>query len=631
MSIIAQRRQYGTRQGLTLVELLIAMVVLLVGIYTVAAGFPRLLHAIRGEGERTIMARLAEQALSRLSENPYGLPDAITGGGSVAPKSVPEDLTAPHIAPTALLDITEVRGEKFRVPAPYNPPGTTGGTGYGYYVLAQGPAECPDWATGYPYVYMLVPLAERQEDPRTSEAIVQAGNWFYADRSGEIIVPATVTTKDGTETTSWNVSNIVVDYAWTAPPQGEAEPLVHYVHQETPSDVEPITLTGGQNGLAIRVHPAHLPGGIQLVPGRTRVWARVDFTREEFGDAYPDAPGRYVLDNNFGLTLCFHPADAGLTLYVDYRLRTHQTQEDLDAAASGETVRPRRLLLMAEDIPIESRKTREDNNGVPFGEVRLALKNIDSEPLFTTDLSGAALPSPVHVLAVDLQTGQIYTDGAGFALQDENLSPPLRDGYQQGMVTFPLEISGQRAEYVGHTLRFFYRTQNLHTLQIQKAPRYYVDAETAQSYLGDYLPSGQNEAASLAEVDFRTYRFTMQPSPNDANWELGVLEFGQWLSGGTWATAESSSGETIAVSYSYVSASGKREYVWGELHTIPEGGRKVTLHHASRAGQPIHILAVNGVSARVKAYWLNRTGRVQTFDIETLFLANALGPLPRVQ
>ncbi|MBU0607674.1 MAG: prepilin-type N-terminal cleavage/methylation domain-containing protein, partial [Armatimonadetes bacterium] len=569
-----------TRRGLTLIELLIAMVVLLVGIYTVAAGFPRMLNAIRGEGDRTGMTRLAEQTMTRAADNQYGLPDAITGGGSVDPETYPDDLTAPHEAINAMEDIGEVRGEAFRVPAPYNVPGVTTGVGYSYYVLGQGPADCTDWATGYPNVYMLVPLTEWDEDPRASGAIPLEANWFYVDRdTGEIIVPAVVTTTDGTQARRWGtsglpgVSNVAVDYAWTYPPNGDDEPVVRHVQGELPSDVDAATYSGL---VVATVHPANLGSGIRLLPGQTRAWARVDFVREEFGDALPDGAGRYVLDNRYGLTLGFHPADVGLTLKVDYQLRTYMTTEDLDAQTAGETVYPRRLPLMIEDQVIQRQVDRTDASAVDYSLIRLAVKGIDDEPLFSQDLSGAPIPN-VHVLAVDLQTGEMHVDGAGadpVTVDAADQFDPSFNGFADGLVAVPISDSGGSKSYVGHTWRFIYRTLNRNTVQMQKAPRYYVDSETARAYLAAYLPSGQDEVVSLADVDYRTYRLDHVAPPNDTTRRLGVIEFGQWLTaippaGDDWATAESSSGETVAVSYAYVPVPHMRKQVWGELHTVP--------------------------------------------------------------
>ena len=626
-----------TRRGLTLVELLIAMVVLLVGVYTVASGFPRMLFAIRGEGDRTGMTRLAEQAMTRLSDNQYGLPDAITGGGSLDPRSVPEDLTAPHESLNAFEDIGEVRGETFRVPAP----GAASGMGYGYYALAQGPADCIDWVAGYPYVYMLVPLAERDDDPRAADAVPRQSNWFYVDRdSGEIVAPQVVTTTDGPQARRWGtgglpgVSKIVVDYAWTYPVSGDSEPVVRHVQSETPSDLDSATYAGQ---LVATVHPANLGGGINILPGQTRAWARVDFTPEpDHTLMTPASAGTFVLDRKYGATLCFHPADTGLTLKVDYQLRTYMTAEDLDAQTAGETVYPRRLPLMVEDAVIERQVGRTDTAGVDHTLIRLAVKGLDDAPVFDRYLDPAIAGAPaVHVLAVDLQTGETHVDdgtgGDPITLGEHDNFDPVLNGYLDGTVAVPIADSLGDKSYLSHTWRFYYRTLNRHAVQTQKAPRYYVDSETARAYLAAYLPSGEDEATSLAEVDYRTYQLTHVAAPNDANRRLGVLEFGQWLSGETWSTAESSAGETVAVSYAYVRVPQEREYVWGELHTVPVGGREVTLNHATLAGHPLEVLAVNGVSARAKAYWLNRAGRQLVLDVETLFLAHALGAVARVQ
>lgn len=127
------------RGGMTLVEILVAMLVLLVGIYTVARGFPLMLQSIRGEGDRTTMSRLAEETMSRLADNQYGLPEAITGTPDISPYSFAEDMTAPHTERNAQEDVTEVRGEAFRVPAPYRTPGGAYAAAPGWYALGQGP------------------------------------------------------------------------------------------------------------------------------------------------------------------------------------------------------------------------------------------------------------------------------------------------------------------------------------------------------------------------------------------------------------------------------------------------------------------------------------------------------------
>lgn len=625
---------------MTLLEILIAMLVLLIGIYTVAKGFPLMMQNIRGEGDRTTMTRLAEETMARLSDNQNGLPEVITGGGSINHYTFAADMVAPHTDPNAQEDIVEVRGETFRVPAPFRTPGGVFASAPGWYALSQGPAT---WNSGYPYVYMLVPLTERFDDPRAAGAIDIGGNWFYVDKdNGEIVVPITVRTSEGSNTRSWNVSNVACDYTWTAKASGSAPyaiPPTHYVQGETPGDVAQYPSSGAAKFRVCTVHPAHGSGGAvdgnsRIVAGQTRAWAKIDFGRN-LGTATP-GPGEFTLEPNFGATLGFNPADAGLTLKVDYQLQTYLTQEDQDAIANGVPATPRRLLLLHEEQTIQPATNRADGAGVPFADIRLALKHVDSDAIFTKDLSGANLATPVHVLAIDLSTGQPYTDGNGFTLSDDTLQPALLTGYSDGVLALPLQISGAAAPYLGHVWRFYYRTLDRHNIQVQKAPRAYVDADTARTWLPPYLSSGASTAdveASRADVDYRTYQLTLAPAPGaSGNQQIGIIEFGQWLADGTWAEADNTSGFTVAVNYAYWPDANTRRIVWGELHTVPVDARKVVLNHTTLdTTHPLEVMAVNGVSARARGWWLTDRGRQRQLDVETVFLANPLGLLPTVQ
>ncbi|MEN6305863.1 MAG: hypothetical protein ABFD96_24270 [Armatimonadia bacterium] len=616
-----------TRSGMTLAEILIAMLVLLVGIYAVAKGFPVMLHSIRGEGDRTAMARLAEETVARLTDNQYGLPDAITGGGDIRPDTFSEDLMELHTAVNAQEDMLEVRGETFRVPAPYrDTSGSVPATNPARYVLSVGPTQVI--TNGYPYVYMLVPLQERADNPSALNPS-DATNWFYADNAqGKIVVPSTVLTTEGGETRTWTVSGVIADYAWTPSTISDGVATAHYVQNETPLD---FTVAGSE--ATATVHPAKLSGGCRLVPGQTRAWARIDFTREPFGTMEPTGSGRFAVDQ-FGTTLALHPQDAGLTLKTDYQLRNFSKA---GADETGNPIIARRELLMTEDRVIERRVDRTHTDGTQFTDVRLAIKGVEPDALFSdpdvdtdasTNAAGAALAGgqQVHVLAVDLLTGDVYYDGAGLALEDTNLEPPLEAGFDDGVVTIPLQdSSGNPEPYLGHTWRFYYRTVQRHNLQVQKAPRAYVDSETASSYLESNAGVDQS-----TEVDYRTYRLHHRAS-GTANRNIAVLEFGQWLSDGTWTSAESNSGATVAVNYAYSPNANSRQYVWGELHTVSSDGLELALNHATLDTRPVEILAVNGVSARARGWWLARNGRQRQLAVETVLLPTALGILPRVR
>ncbi|MEI6500225.1 MAG: hypothetical protein WCP21_04270 [Armatimonadota bacterium] len=614
---------------MTLLEILVAMIVLLIGIYTVARGFPLLLQSIRGEGDRTTMSRLAEEAMAGLSDNQSGLPESITGGPSVSHYSFAEDMTAPHTELNAQEDIIKVRGETFRVPAPYRSPGGAYLGAPGWYALSQGPASYLPGS--YPEVYMLVPLQERFDDPRDSTSVDYGGNWFYVDRSsGQVVIPLTVTTPGNDKL--WPATRVVVDYAWTTIGAGGTVPVTHYVQGETPGDVTDFPSSGTARFRECRVHPAHTSSGtpdvnVRLVTGQTRAWARISFGRN-VGSATP-ASGQFTLESKYGATIGFNPADAGLTLKVDYRLRTTQGTDDTFA---------RRLLLMHEEQTIQPASDRMDATNHPYADVRLALKHIDDEPIFTTDVTGAAYAAPqnpVHVLAVDLSTGEVHTAENGsnpFTLSDPNLLPPLENGYADGILSIPLQIGGVQADYVGHVWRFYYRTLERNNIQVQKAPRSYVDADTAQTYVAGYIPA-TDTTTSLADVAYRTYQLvaTVAPGVSDGS-QIGTVVFGQPpLVSGVLAEAVNTSGFTVAVNYAYWSDANTRRVVYGELHTVPVEARSVVLNHTTAVNRPFEILAVNGVSARARGWYQTRTGKQKQLDVETVFLTSALGLVPTVR
>jgi hypothetical protein len=164
-------------------------------------------------------------------------------------------------------------------------------------------------------------------------------------------------------------------------------------------------------------------------------------------------------------------------------------------------------------------------------------------------------------------------------------------------------------------------------------------------YLGP--GAGAAEAASLAEVDYRTYELTYQPPTGSNTLRIGVVTLGQWLDEDmdpstvpTWSEALNNAGMTVAVNYTYWTGNpAVQRTVWGELHTFSTGRSSVALNSATLADDgttpwddyPITILAVNGVSARVRAWWLNDKGVQKRADIESCFLPTALGLLPRVR
>ena len=107
--------------GFTLVEVLVAMVILLVGIWTLAMGFPKLLGVVATQEKHTEMAQQAQRTINQLTRHSNDLPLGIAGAPDINATGKPEDPSISDFAITTLNardDMIQVIGERFTVPAP---------------------------------------------------------------------------------------------------------------------------------------------------------------------------------------------------------------------------------------------------------------------------------------------------------------------------------------------------------------------------------------------------------------------------------------------------------------------------------------------------------------------------------
>ncbi|NLJ36027.1 MAG: prepilin-type N-terminal cleavage/methylation domain-containing protein [candidate division WS1 bacterium] len=630
-------RQGHRSQGMTLLELMVAMLVLLVGIWTIAVGFPRLLANITNEQQRTEMARLAERNMERLKGVEGALCWAVSGDPTISPFSVPEDFDDVDRPANAQENMLDVIGETFRIPASQPQPDGLTARASSVYVLQQGPAQWCNYPEkdSYPFVYILIPLTEQRVDPREPDYPMLANSFFVDEQTGKIVVPDTVHTYDGSQSTAWNVDELLVNYAWASTGSATNRPPIHHVQDERAIEYE-------DNGslLTYSVRPTARTTGAEdfvcLLEGKTSVQALVYFAREDFDYAEnsPSARGRYILDNDFGAYMRFHRDDAGLTTYVDYRLRdVHDTNGLVDEQG-------RRKLLMIEDHLISSETMRTDEDtGSRYTDIKLAAGNLDDDlPLFEFDLGGIDLTTPVYLLAVDLTTGETHVDGENLALADTTLSPALHHGFRDGMVSVRLDDAGVLRNYVGHTWRFYYSTLDHHSVQLQRPPRSFVDLATAECYTEDFLPPGADPASNLVQVDYRTYQVIAEYDTNIADMDRIALEFvALTVDNGNVDIVPSAAmeGHAVSVDYIWYDADDQPHAVYGEMHTVPAGSNRVVLQHLSfhRSDDypSAEIMAVRGVSARTIVWWLTGKGRQQQVAIDSYMLKGPLGFVQRIR
>ena len=166
----------GSRRGTSLVEVLVVLVILVVGIFSIARLFPGGFIALRSAENNTFADRLSQGQLESLKQNDAFLLDAVymyNPDGSFSPNVAPTDLTGttanPFVASGAQAgdvsynDINKARfisGETFSVPSANVAPGTAT-TGVPVHTLNYGPIALPTFGSqpGSPQVISNSPTA----------------------------------------------------------------------------------------------------------------------------------------------------------------------------------------------------------------------------------------------------------------------------------------------------------------------------------------------------------------------------------------------------------------------------------------------------------------------------------------
>jgi hypothetical protein len=225
------------------------------------------------------------------------------------------------------------------------------------------------------------------------------------------------------------------------------------------------------------------------------------------------------------------------------------------------------------------------------GEVPLDFQQIDDQtPVFTADLSGAALATPPHVIAFDLETGRTYSDvstGAGeldVSYVVSGTPSTTVSGWMEGRVSFP-----QTSPALGRTLVFYYRNLDRQTVQLQRAP------------------------ATFAEDTF-----TSNTLP------LPVWALGRWFrperpagtydpTSPTLVFPDSCLSQTVQVDYL---SQGQRRV---EVHTLGEQ-TPATLTLDAGPDASVQILSVKGISVKGFATWTDRA-KLREINVETLLPA----------
>lgn len=464
-----EAKHYQSQRGFTLAELLVAIVVLLVGVYAVVAGFPRLRAVIEDDKIRSRMTRAAQEMLQGWPEASVGLPFAVTYSTSSTAGLDPEQMPDQNVA-NPRDDQYQIIGESFRLMK---------GSAASAHVLRMGPAN-----SSRIMVYEIIPL-ERAPNPLDPLRPDQFRVLDADLTTGVLDVLPPDLTDPGMAG-----RDLVVDYAWV-----DLGGRVHYTQGELLAyDV------GAARYQVAAAALSGVTGFVQLLPERVRVAWRNYFWQP--GASATDGDVFALGNHNTTLTFstdvatrdAYGNAASERDLLVDYELALETPGVDLEDRTAA-----RAPLIMVEDHQVPAAPNGQVG-GSPVHLVKLTTQFLDdsANPL--------GFGPGIHVYAVDLATGAAYDD----TMVALNIQAP--EGFEDGEVYF---TPGSAPVVSGHRLRFYYRTLDDATLRLLRAPGQYADSitrspvappgtdsEDYRRYVVTYAPAVVGDPTTVATLTF---------------------------------------------------------------------------------------------------------------------------------
>ncbi len=566
---------WGASRGLTLIELLAAMMVLLVGVYAVAALFPRMYRNVEEEKSRTTVMRLTEQTATRFKGGADAAPDDTApldaNINSVDPGSRPQDPDSRSFTnnpPNSRDDMVCAYGERFTVPAASRP-----GSG--------GPGEFPCYIPkvglindgSVPNVVETKRMTPALADPGvpTTATRLTAGT-FCLRPDGTLLASFDDSPYSAFPTPSW----IELDYQWV---DSSGTGLVKRVPGEAVVGGVPGGLWVWESNAPVQAVQAAGVGGRggSVICSTATAYAVYQWSpsvTQPSNAALSPGTRNCVVDITAHQAVYFPKDATGRALRMDYLVRVVGTQQ-------------RRDLILQEDQVLPSSS--------PY-MVHLTFGKLDNvTPLLTMTVpSGGGTPGlvtqPVNLLMVDLTDGQAYgwNDGQGAIIGLDFIN---------GIFTVNSTVLAGRA---GDRIRVYYRTMDQHMVQLEKAPAEFV--ETA--------PGG---ASNVPNWPHRSFQIAQSNQSPPCLVLYGFPAFCQ--------------GQAVQVDYLAGPAGGMPTRISNELHVINYMGN---LGYASGYGfvlnrtDAVGVLAVRGASLTVSGWWRAQDGRVAHVDTTDMLLRDLL-------
>jgi len=580
------RRVLVNRQGISLVEVLVTIAVFLLGIVAVVRMFPRGFAVVKHSEEVTLANRLAQAEIERwkgMAGNlpggllPYGY-DAELGIFTVLPQLDPDNLRLPAVWPVTsrfpngtnpyyYSDVNKFRyvyAEATKIPVPAQPAQPGQPSLGSIYVLAFSPIAYNPAVEGEPVTVYSAPLRRRyiwRAIPR-----LRHGGEYAIDYDNAILYFRPV----------GYPRQFVITYSyWDGQDLVDGRPSLKSIVSET------VFLPAGADHVDIPVDSRGTPvssvSGFMFIDHGSDSLHR-KFTQLGLSDVWdPDDPYQYKLLDYVAGVVAFNPFGYG---YEEYTARGRQT---LTAYID--------YRVLDWHIIREERKLPDRVNAPGDCEFKLSLRFIKQKGK-TIEFDGsvykglAATPPydylPFDVLAVDLETGQYYTNES--VLPNGNRAMTVN--YKAGTVRFDPSLAGK-------TFRMYYKADGDWGVQVYKA---------YDTYRRSYN----------AKLDQRQYYITVD----------GKIGF-----------ARCNAGRTVAVDYKY-EVNGRQYTVDGESFRISEKtgpnnlcyidiiARLQQLHGPGAVPQLVEVTKVYGVTLGARVVWRDpgrafRAGKWRSVNLQT--------------
>ena len=208
--------------------------------------------------------------------------------------------------------------------------------------------------------------------------------------------------------------------------------------------------------------------------------------------------------------------------------------------------------------------------------VRLSLTHLLDEPLSPSH--------PFNIVAVDLESGEIYTEGSEIVDVD----------WKGGVVAFTPALGRKR-------VRVYYKSADGMALAVIKSPSLYVHyLPPDMSHPTGRVEVGRDPEGTMARVaPFpRQFRFEAEIDPKD-----GAL---------TLFFPPSEGGKAVSVDYMWEAGAVER----GEILSIPEGGPYEAM--LQRRPVVLPLLSVRGTGLKVRVSWIEKGGKVRKTDLDAV-------------